>query len=373
MPENRILLMYISEVSGHHNATLAIEKALKQLDHRVCVLNINSFHYTNPIMEKLINRAYMGVIKRTPRVWDYLYDNPRFFKQTQRIKDSIHKSNFKKFAVLFEKFKPTAVVCTQAFPCGLIADYKRVFNVKIPLFGVLTDFFPHSYWVYNEVDYYIVPYKEASDRLIKEGIPRERIKQYGIPIDLKFAITDHRKETAKRLGLDLNIPTILIMGGGQGLGPIKKIVTCLNKCRRDFQLIVVAGTNKKLLKWLKKAKKNYKHRLQVLEYVNNVEQLMEVSDFIISKPGGLTAAEALAKGLPMIIIKPIPGQEENNTQFLLGQGVAIRIKRLENIHIDLERLLGDKEKVRQMRENARKLGRPNSALDTAKLILDAHV
>lgn len=364
--------MYISEVSGHHNATLAIEKALKEIDHHVSILNINSFNYTNPLMEKLINKAYMGVIKKTPRLWDYLYDNPTFFKKTQRIKDSVHKSNFRKLDVLFEEFKPTAVVCTQAFPCGLIADYKRVFNIKIPLFGVLTDFFPHAYWIYNEVDYYIVPSEEARGRFIQEGISPQRIKQFGIPIDPKFAKSDGRREIAKRMQINSSLPVILIMGGGQGIGPIKTIVAALEKSQADFQVIVVAGTNKKLLRWLEKVRSGYAKKLFPLEYTNHVEELMEVADFIISKPGGLTAAEALAKGLPMIIIKPIPGQEENNTEFLLKQGVAIRIERLENIHIEVERLLRDKEKSRQMRENAQRLGKPDSARETARLILNCH-
>lgn len=364
--------MYISEVSGHHNATLAIEKALKELDHHVSVLNINSFNYTNPLMEKFINKAYMGVIKKAPRLWDYLYDNPGFFKQTQRIKDSVHKSNFRKLNVLFGEFRPTAVVCTQAFPCGLSADYKRVFNIKIPLFGVLTDFFPHSYWVYNEVDYYIVPSQEAKERFIQEGIPEERIKQFGIPIDPKFAKSYDRQKLASELHLDLSIPTILIMGGGQGIGPIKHIVAGLNKSKADFQVIAVAGTNKKLLRWLKKIALSYTKRLYPLEYVQNIEELMEVADFIISKPGGLTTAEALAKGLPMIIIKPIPGQEENNTEFLLRQGVAIRIERLEDMHIEVERLLRNQQKVQEMRENAKRLGKPDSALETARLILNSH-
>lgn len=373
MSGKRILLLYISEISGHHNATLAIEKALKQLDQRVSILNINSFNYTNPILEKIINRAYLGVIKRTPKVWEYLYDNPKFIKKTQGIKDAIHKSNFKKFDVLFEEFKPTAVVCAQAFPCGLIADYKRVFNLKVPLFGVLTDYFPHAYWVYDEVNYYIVPSEDAKKRLIKDGIPAERIKMFGIPIDPEFAKPHNRVDLAKRMHLDLSVPTILIMGGGQGIGPIKHIVRGINKSRYNLQIVVVCGTNKKLLKWLAKEQPRNTQKVVALEYVSNVEELMEVSDFIVSKPGGLTTAEALAKGLPMIVIKPIPGQEENNTEFLLRHGVAIKIDRLKDIHLEVERLINDRHKIQRMRENARQLGKPNSAMDTARLILKAHV
>jgi len=373
MSEKRILLMYISEVSGHHNATLAIEKALKTLDPHVSILNINSFKYTNPLLEKIINKAYMGVIKRTPKVWEYLYDNPGFIKKTQRIKDAIHKANFRKFDVLFEEFNPTAVVCTQAFPCGLIADYKRVYGVKVPLIGVLTDFSPHAYWVYNEVDYYIVPSEEAKKRFLTEGIPEYKIKLLGIPIDPRFSRPHSRREIAKRLQLDLSIPTILVMGGGQGIGPIRHIVTALNKFSGDLQVMVVAGTNRKLLKWLEKKKPELVKKFLIFKYVNNIEELMEVASFIISKPGGLTTAEALAKGLPMIIIKPIPGQEENNTEFLLRNGVAIKIDRMDHAHTELERLIKNEGRLIEMQESAQRLGKPTSAVDAARLILRAHV
>src|SRR3989338_10794978 len=124
----KVLLLYISEYSGHHCASLAIEKALHGLNPEVKTLNINSFHYTNPILEKIINRAYMGVIQRRPEIWDYLYDNPEVLKKTQRLRDMIHRFNTGKLNNLLDEFRPDVVVCTQAFPCGMIADYKKSFN-----------------------------------------------------------------------------------------------------------------------------------------------------------------------------------------------------------------------------------------------------
>jgi processive 1,2-diacylglycerol beta-glucosyltransferase len=144
--------MYISEISGHHSATLAIEKALKILQPNVEILNINAFNYTNPISEKVVNRLYLGIIKRTPQIWDYLYDNPTIAKKIEKMKETIHKFNSPKLKRLFDKFKPDAVVCSQAFPCGMCADYKRTYDSHIPLVAVLTDYVPHSYWIYDRVD-----------------------------------------------------------------------------------------------------------------------------------------------------------------------------------------------------------------------------
>ena len=124
----RVLLMYISYNSGHHRASIAIEKALKTLAPDTKVLNNNGFNYTNPILERVINRTYMSVIKRKPQLWDYLYDNPKVFKKTQALRDFIHNMNFDKLQGLLADFKPDAVVCTQAFPCGMVQSRPRRFN-----------------------------------------------------------------------------------------------------------------------------------------------------------------------------------------------------------------------------------------------------
>ncbi|MDP2922370.1 MAG: hypothetical protein Q8O30_01435 [Candidatus Omnitrophota bacterium] len=217
--------MYISEVSGHHSATVAIEKALKMLQPDVETLNINAFNYTNPISEKIVNRLYMGVIKRTPQIWDYLYDNPTVVKNIEKIKETVHKFNSPKLQMLFNKFKPDAIVCTQAFPCGMVADFKKTYNSNVPLVAVLTDYIPHSYWIYDTVNYYISPCDEVTARLIKKGATSDKIKTLGIPFDPKFNQTIDKNKIMQKLNLKINTPTRLIMGGGQGLGPIKTMAS----------------------------------------------------------------------------------------------------------------------------------------------------
>jgi processive 1,2-diacylglycerol beta-glucosyltransferase len=211
----RVLLMYISQVSGHRQGAVAIAKSLKALAPDCEVLSINGFGYAYPVMEKIINTAYMGVIKRAPQIWEYLYDNPKVIKFSEKWKQSIHKSSHKKLKPLIDEFKPDVVVCTQAFPCGMVADYKISYQLPITIIGVLTDYAPHLYWLHEGVDYYVVPSLEARDRYVKEGIPSGRIKVLGIPIRMKFAESRPASGIAQKLGLDLNIPTILIMGGGK--------------------------------------------------------------------------------------------------------------------------------------------------------------
>lgn len=369
--KKRVLLLYISEHSGHHCASTAIENALHELDPEIETLNINSFNYTNPILEKVINRTYMSVVKRTPEVWDYLYDNPEVVKKTQRLREMIHRFNTGKLTALLDEFKPDAIACTQAFPCGMIADYKKSFNLDTPLIGVLTDYAPHSYWIYNNVDYYIVPSEETGRKLIDNGIDRDRVCVFGIPIDRKFGYKTDRDAVIDKMGMDKGVPIILIMGGTQGLGPMRELVRILDRAYMNIQITVVTGTNRKLYKWLMRWSRYFKKHIKILPYADNIEELMAISKIVITKPGGITTAEALSKGLPMLIVNPLPGQETMNTRYLLEKGVAVKAEDPGDVSVLLGELLYNKDKIKSMGEKALSISRPDSAVRTAKLILSA--
>jgi len=361
--------MYISLNSGHHKASLAIQDALSHVDSSIDVLNINAFNYTNPILEKVINKTYTGIVKNTPEVWDYLYDNPAVFKKIQGLRDIIHNFNSEKLKSLLDSFQPDVIACTQAFPCGMIADLKKQQLTNATLFGVLTDYNPHYYWIYDSVDYYITASQSATQRLLQCGVNQKKIKTFGIPVNPSFNARQDTKKIKKKLGLSLEAPTILVMGGGQGLGPIKETIKALDNMDIGLQSIVVAGTNKRLFKWLTRGiKKGFKKHILALEYSNNISDLMDASDLVITKPGGLTTAEALAKGLPIIIINPLPGQEAKNTQFLASIEAAKKVDSYLELPSVIKELVNNPDKLESMRKAAFAVGKPNSAGDVAKLI-----
>lgn len=369
MSRKRVLLLYISEVSGHHRATLAIENALKQIDPHVDIFNINAFNYTTPISERIVNKLYMGVIKRTPKIWKYLYDNPGVIRNVRQIKRLIHKFNSPKLKKLIDRFQPDCIVCTQAYPCGMIADCKRSFYLDVPLIGVLTDYAPHSFWIYDNVDYYIVPAEEVKQRFIQKEVEEKKIITFGIPVDPKFVESKNKEQLMYRLGLNPKEPVILIMGGGQGIGPIKKIVRDIEALPFQAQIIVICGINKKLIRWLKKKSAHSQKRILSFEYVENIDEFMEIASFIITKPGGLTISEALTKGLPLVIVKPIPGQEAANANFLVKKGAALKVDEVNEIANTVKELLINKEKLAYMSLQARQISKPKAAFDIASLIL----
>ncbi|MBU0605061.1 MAG: hypothetical protein KKH77_02095 [Candidatus Omnitrophica bacterium] len=363
----KILLLFISEHSGHHCASRAIEKALRTIDPAIEILNINSFNYTNPILEKVINRAYMGVVMRTPEVWEYLYDNPKVLKNTQKLRAMIHRFNTGKLKTLLDDFKPDVIICTQAFPCGMIADYKKSLNISIPLIGVLTDYAPHSYWVFNDVDKYIVPSAETGKKLIDNGVDPSKVEEFGIPIDPDFIGSRSKDEICGEIGIDRSLPCVLIMGGTQGLGPIRNVARLLDASSIKLQVIIATGTNNKAYRWLKR--RRFRKKFIVLPFAENVNDLMRVATVIVTKPGGITTAEALAAGVPMLILHPLPGQEAMNTRFLLKEGVAVKAESPEDVVVVLDELLYNVSKLKTMSGKAVALSKPDSAMNIARLTM----
>jgi processive 1,2-diacylglycerol beta-glucosyltransferase len=367
----KVLLLYISILSGHHRAAMAIENALRHLSPETQVYSINAFHYTNPVLERIINRTYNGIIKRTPEVWEYLYDNPKVVKNTKSLKEMLHRYNSTKMKNLIEDFNPDVVACTQAFPCGMVADYKYTYNAQISLIGVLTDFYPHSYWLYESIDKYAVASDDAKERLLANGVSCSKVKVTGIPIDMRFSDTDERDIIFNRLGLDKLKRTVLVMGGSGGLGPIKKVVFSLSRISSDIQIIVVSGTNNKLYNYLKRRVKKFKKNTLLVGYADNVNDLMSISDIVITKPGGLTVSEALAKNTPIVIVNPIPGQESKNTEFLLKEGAAVKAANEQDAAILVENLCNTTFKLEDMKRNAERIAKPDSAIAVANMILEA--
>lgn len=369
MRERKIMLMYISQVSGHRYATLAVEKALKVLDKNARILNINIFHHTSPISEKIVNFLYMAVIKKMPWLWDYMYDNLKVKKKIDILKKIVHRINYPKLKRLFEKFMPEVIVCSQAYPCGLVADYKKYFKTNFKLVAVLTDFVPHAYWIYDTVDYYIAPSEEIKEELVKKGVREEKIKVFGIPISPKFSVRYDKYHLRKTLGFKEDIFTVLIMGGGQGLGPLDKIIEYLDRLDLELQIILVTGINKKLFGKINKKIFSFKQKIKLLGFTDNIEKLMAMADLIITKPGGITTAEALSQGLPMLIINPLPGQEMNNMRYLIRNGVALEVKKIEDIGKAIKEFFCDRGKLKTMSEKARAISHPNSSLEIAEFIL----
>ena len=367
MAERRFLLMYITRNSGHHRASRAIEHSIRALDPSAHVVSVDAFRFTSPFVRWAISRSYLSLIRHQPDIWEYLYDNPAVHRQVKHFQALLHRYQASKVASLLDTVRPDAIVCTQAYPCGVLADFKKHHRLDLSLVGVLTDYAPHLYWFHNQVDAYVVPSEQVKHRFLTRNIESARVKVLGIPIDPAFREPTNREATARRFGLDLAKPILLIMGGGSGFGQLRDILQHLDILPHPCQLLVMAGTNRSLFAWV--ANHRFRHLVRAVGYTPDVPQLMDVATLLVSKPGGLTTSEALAKRLPLVIVNPIPGQEAYNARFLLSQGAAV-LASPDTVRQTVRDLLDNPDRLEAIRTRQAELAHPDGAMKTAQLLLE---
>ncbi|MDD5644078.1 MAG: glycosyltransferase [bacterium] len=364
---NKLLLCYISRKSGHHKAALVLENALKSEARNLKVKVVNPFHYTNPILSRVTLKTYMGLIRRTPEIWEYLYDNRNVKARTAKIRDFFHKISMARIDKLLNEFYPDIVVCTQALPCCLFSHYKKVKDKKLKVVAVITDYVVHSYWLNDEVDMYFVPSREAVEYLVKEGVDEGRICVSGIPVDLKFSGSIGKSRAKIKLGLPASKQLITIMGGGYGLGSLEEAITELSNVSGEIFLLVISGGNDKLYEVLNRHYGS-KDNVRIMGYTDEMNIIMEATDMLISKPGGMTSAETMAKGIPMVINSPLPGQEKSNAKYLTGKNAALLSKNARDAGDLAEKLLAGVIDREKLSENALKIGNPESAVIISRRI-----
>jgi len=368
MTGRRFLLMHITTSSGHHRASCALEHTLKQHDPQAHTVNVDAFQYTSRFVRWAISRTYLSLIRHQPDVWEYLYDNPVVHRQVQYFRALLHRYQAVKLQRLLEALRPDVVACTQAYPCGVVADFKRHHRLDIPLVGILTDHAPHLYWFHDTVDAYVVPSEQVKQRFLMRGVDADKVKVLGIPIDLRFLERPDPQATARQFGLSLDEPIVLIMGGGGGFGQLRDIVLHLDILPFPCQMVVLAGTNRGLLAWCQGHR--FRHRVLPLQFTDAVPQLMDIATLLVSKPGGMTTSEALAKRLPLVIVNPIPGQEAYNARYLLAQGAAVQAGSAETVRQTVRDLLENPERLETMRARAAELARPTAAWDISALLCE---
>lgn len=361
----RVLFLYISVSSGHQRAAEAVREALSLLTPTWETHGVDSFSYAYPTVGKLISKTYLEVLRRTPVLWNIVYDNPDLETATREIRDLLNLISSAKMKSLMSNYNPQALVCTQAAPCSVFAAEKRRGKIQIPLIAVVTDFAVHAYWIYKEVDLYCVASEEARKDLTRHGVPASRIVVTGIPISPGFLRRLPKEHARAKLRLDPHRPTVLIMGGSQGMGPLQEMMHDLHPL--PVQYIVTTGVNRELFRLLNKRYARDK-RVRIFGYTRLVNSLMDAADLLVTKPGGLTSSEALAKGLPMVITNPIPGQEERNARYLLHHGVAERADDPEEIAALVQSLMMHPLKLKRMAEKTKDIATPYSAMEVARHI-----
>lgn len=371
----KVLIFYGSYGGGHLAAAKSIESHIKNNYKNIQVKLVDCMEYINKHLNKLLSESYNEAAKKAPWAWKRAYNMSNNGLTSKALSTSNRIFSIK-LNTLLKDFEPDLIISTHPFAtqmCGVLKKKKKI-NCKIAT--ILTDFHIHGQWlIFHEYcDYYFVSNEQMKNDMIEYGVEETKICVSGIPVSDRFKENFNKEEIANLFDLNPNEQTILFFAGGEfGLGN-KSTVLILKSLIRLFsklQVVAIAGKNKKMKAKFEKLVKSTEseNRIKILDFTNKVPELMAISSFVITKPGGLTSTESLTSHLPLVIINPIPGQEEENAEFLVQNGVAIWIKKNDNIARTLKNLYRDTTKLPSMKEKTFELARPDSTKMICEILL----
>jgi processive 1,2-diacylglycerol beta-glucosyltransferase len=343
-----------------------MRKKFENVEPIVC----NVFDFSPPVFYKPILKIYFKMLSYFPQGYQKMYDLGNKSGFVLKMCEYVSRYLAGRMAKFILSKDAALIISTHATPAGLVAHLKKEGKLKVPAAAVITDYVVHKLWVYPELDHYFVATEEMAQDLQKEGIHQTKIEITGIPIVPSFKKPADKNEICEKLGLDPAKATLLIMGGGAGLIPMDEIIETIKKTelfkKHKLQIIAVTGKNAAMYEKISHIAKSAPQMIKPFGYVENVHELMAVSDILISKPGGVTSAEALASGLPVLIYNPLPGQEEANARYLTSQGAAYLATSFCQLSTIFEKMVDtEPEKMAELKKKAKTIGKPDAAFDIA--------
>ncbi len=319
----KALILSISTGQGHHATGQAVENEFRKRG--VDCETLDAYEYIEPILSELVSKGYLLSTAYAKRISSKLYDivvkknKPLKKYSVPKITNTVWARDLKNY---IEESNPDVIVCTHVLAAILVNIMKERQWVDVVTVGIVTDFTLHPLWEETRhLDYYVTPTDLLEFQMKRKGLETAKMLPIGIPINPKFSERIDQLEARKQLGLELHKHTLLLMSGSMGYGKIDESIERLDRLNFDFQVMVVCGNNKKMYKKVKGL--TTQKRFDIYGYVSNVDVMMDAADCIITKPGGITTSEAMAKGLPMIMVNPIPGHEMRNAEFMLNNGLAL--------------------------------------------------
>ena len=358
------LILSITAGQGHNQTAKVLSECFVEKGIECPYMDV--FDYINPLLSDSVSHIYLMSTKNLPKIYGKIYRmcENRPGDELHGLPKVTNQILAKKLLTKIEEEKPDFIICTHVFAALLVTCLDGVMDEGIKTIGIVTDFTIHPYWEDTRLDYYVTPDRLLSGQAKRKGIDEAKLVPVGIPIDPKFAKKIPREEACAALGLP-NKRTVLVMSGSMGFGDVASEIRALAQTDLDFQIVTICGNNKKLKKCIDKLEAEKK--IFNYGFVDNVDVFMDCADCIVTKPGGLTSSEALAKGIPMIISNPIPGQEDRNVEFLLNAGAAIKVSPTYPICDALLQRF-DEPRMQLIKETIQTIGKPNSTADLIEFI-----
>lgn len=364
-----VLIFSVSIGNGHDQVAHTLRNEFIRTDSECRVKIVNTIKFISPILDKMILDSYLNILKFYPKAWGKIYEKTNKLDPIIDINDITNRLMTSRLQKSMNSFVPDVIVCTHSFPSTIISNLKQKKMPQMPLISVITDYNIHTSYVNDYTDYYVIPHENLSYVMENYGVSSDKILPLGIPIRKDFNVPVDLDAVRQKYELECK-NTVMVMGGGLGLGEIYNIVQELDSRLENVQILAVAGRNSRLEQKLNSM--NTKNKLVVFGFVNNVSELMEAADCIITKPGGVTTAEVLCKQKPLVIFSPLPGQEYENAEFLLNSGVAVATSDVKKIPVLINQILNFDVRMKSIRDISGHLKKPMAAADTVKFILNRY-
>jgi processive 1,2-diacylglycerol beta-glucosyltransferase len=370
-PAKKVLTLSLKVGAGHLRAAQAAECAIREQYENSESTHFDVLEYTTPFYRRVFTSLYGAMIERFPLAWKMVYEQTRRQKLTgysKRAAAWLTGRNSLRLMSAITEYAPDAILCTHFTAAEAVALARRRQQLQVPVCVVLTDYDLHSAWLHRGVDCYCVATEQMATDLRRLELFGAAVHVTGIPIHPLFAQEyPHRPEMRTQLKLNPGAPTVLLTGGGCGLGTLNETARLLLQNFPTVQIVAVAGNNERMRTLLEQVAAEFP-RLIVKGYVNNMHDYMAASDLIVTKPGGLTSSECLAMGLPAVISKPIPGQEEHNCEFLIENQVALRARNTSELLVSVRALIEDEGLRHYMSSRARSLAKRRAAYSVAEIV-----
>ena len=369
-----MLIISASIGGGHVACGNALAGAFERLGAEPT--HVDLLEYTALPFRRLYRQAYFDLVRNVPDLVEWvgrrLDRRPSETNTVQkRLRARVNRLLAYALPRTIDRLEPDVLVHTHFLGPDIVSGRMRR-RAPLPQAEVITDFFAHSLWLQPGVARYFVATDEVKVHLVSAGVDANRVRVTGIPIDLRFERLPEPAAARAARGLELDRDVLLLMAGGLEAGDLRALIGQLRSLAWPLTVLVVCGRSQELYKVANEAAAEAPGpaSFRVFGRVDDVPDLMAAADVVVSKPGGLTSSEALAAGLPLLLVSPYPLQEEANANVLLENGAAQRIEPLSTFNHKLRKLLDDPEHREAMRAAARRLGRPSAATDVARQVLD---
>lgn len=365
-----VLILTGAYGDGHLQAANAIRESLLRMHPGVQADVTDYMELTHPHAHQVYRYMYLQGVRKLPSMYRFLFDHSREINPFSNALKKMNRFGVSNLLSLIQKQRPAVVISTFPFAAGAMSALRESGATHVPAVTVITDHTCHSSWIYPSTDRYFVGSDYVRQGLLKHGVPTAQCTVTGIPIRADFTYTYDRERISRKLGLDPSQQTLMIMGGGYGMmDDVQAFFKALNDLPQRIQMVFVCGRNKKMETSLQQEAAQSKHSIRILGYVKEIHEWMAASDLMVTKPGGLTISEALAMNLPMVVYNAIPGQEEDNAQFLLQAGAALKADSMQELVQRVSGLLQSPARLRAMRKRAQTVQKKDAADAVAGMIM----